>query len=103
MKFGINCGHTKSGAGSGAIGVLNESIEARNIGYALMNLLRSSGHEVIDCTIDNAPTQSAYLEQVVQLANRQDLDYFISVHLNKTDGAKGTEVYTYKGRQFQMH
>ena len=100
MKFGINCGHTKSGAGSGAIGVLNESIEARNIGYVLMNLLRSAGHEVIDCTIDNAPTRSAYLEQVVQLANRQDLDYFISVHLNKTVGAKGTEVYTYKGRQF---
>nr|SUY83565.1 Uncharacterised protein [Clostridioides difficile] len=31
MKIGINCGHTKTGAGSGAIGKINESIETRNV------------------------------------------------------------------------
>ena len=33
------------------------------------------------------------------LANRQDLDYFISIHVNAGKG-KGVEVYTYEGRQF---
>lgn len=99
MKFGINCGHTRSGAGSGAVGIINESVETRNVGYALMNLLKSNGHTVVDCTIDKATTQSAYLSQVVQLANRQDLDYFISIHFN-AGGGKGAEVYTYEGRQF---
>lgn len=99
MKFGINCGHTKNGAGSGAVGIINESIETRNVGYALMNMLRNAGHEVIDCTIDKASTQSAYLTQAVNLANRQDLDYFISIHFN-AGGGRGIETYTYNGKQF---
>lgn len=99
MKLGINCGHTKSGVGSGAVGILNESQETRNVGYALMNMLRNAGHTVVDCTIDKASSQNAYLSQAVNLANRQDLDYFISIHFNAGDG-KGVEVYTYKGRQF---
>lgn len=99
MKFGINCGHTKSGAGSGAIGFINESIETRNVGYELMYLLRKAGHTVVDCTIDKAVSQNAYLSQAVNLANQQDLDYFISIHFNAGKG-KGVEVYTYEGRQF---
>lgn len=99
MKFGINCGHTKSGAGSGAVGIINESLETRNVGYALIKMLKNAGHTVIDCTIDKASTQSAYLTQAVNLANRQDLDYFISIHFN-AGGGKGIETYTYKGRQF---
>lgn len=99
MKLGINCGHTKSGVGSGAVGILNESQETRNVGYALMNMLRNAGHTVVDCTIDKASSQNAYLSQAVNLANRQDLDYFISIHFN-AGGGKGVEVYTYKGRQF---
>ena len=99
MKFGINCGHTKIGAGSGAVGIINESVETRNVGYALINMLKNAGHTVVDCTIDKASTQSAYLTQAVNLANRQDLDYFISIHFN-AGGGKGVEVYTYEGRQF---
>lgn len=99
MKIGINCGHNKSGAGSGAVGFINESIETRNVGYELMTLLRNGGHTVVDCTIDKAVSQNAYLSQAVNLANRQDLDYFISIHFNAGKG-KGVEVYTYNGKQF---
>lgn len=99
MKIGINCGHTKSGAGSGAVGFINESVETRNVGYELMTLLRNSGHTVVDCTIDKATSQNAYLSKAVDLANRQDLDYFISIHFNAGKG-KGVEVYTYNGKQF---
>lgn len=101
MRIGVNCGHTLSGVGSGAIGILNESTETRNVGNALINLLKSNGHEVVNCTIDKASSQNAYLAQAVEMANRQDLDYFISFHFNAYNGkAFGTEVYTYEGRQF---
>ena len=102
MRFGVNCGHTASGVGSGAVGVLNESKETRNIGYALMNILRTNGHEVIDCTINSASSTSAYLSKAVALANDESLDYFISIHLNCDDNleATGVETYTYEGRQF---
>lgn len=99
MKFGINCGHTKSGPGSGAVGAINESVESRNVGYALMDMLKNAGHSVVDCTIDKASSQNAYLSKAVELANRQDLDYFISIHFN-AGGGRGVENYTYKGRQF---
>lgn len=99
MKIGINCGHTLIGPGSGAVGIINESLEARNVGNALIELLENNGNEVINCTIDQADTQNAYLAECVKLANRQDLDYFISIHFN-AGGGKGTEIYTYKGNEY---
>ena len=54
MRIVVNCGHTKTGAGSGAVGFINESNETRNVGYLLMDLLRKAGHEVIDATVNSA-------------------------------------------------
>ncbi len=103
MVVGINCGHTISGAGYGAVGIIKESEHTRLVGQDLMSLLRSSGVTVIDCTIDQAATQAEYLAEAVALANRQDLDWFISIHLNasKAHTGHGVEVYTYEGRQYQ--
>ena len=103
MAIGINCGHTTSGPGYGAVGVIKESEHTRLVGQALMGLLRAAGVAVIDCTIDQANTQQEYLAAAVALANRQDLDWFISIHFNasKTREGHGVEVYTYKGRQYQ--
>jgi len=103
MTIGINCGHTASGPGYGAVGVIKESEHTRLVGQALMGLLRSAGVNVIDCTIDQAGTQREYLAAVVALANRQDLDWFISLHFNasKEHTGHGVEVYTYEGRQYQ--
>lgn len=101
MIIGINAGHTLNGPGSGAIGILNESPETRNVGNAFADLLIKNGHEVVNCTIDKASTQAEYLKKVVEMANRQDLDYFISFHFNASNGkGHGVEVYTYEGRQF---
>lgn len=99
MKIGINCGHTLNGPGSGANGIINESMETRNVGNALYNLFKHNAHEVINCTIDKAVSQNAYLAQTVEAANRQGLDYFISIHFNAGHG-QGVEVYTYNGRQY---
>ena len=98
MRIVVNCGHTKTGAGSGAVGFINESNETRNVGYALMDLLRKAGHEVIDATVNSASSSSAYLKKAVEIANAQSADLFISIHLN-AGGGRGTEAYTYKGKQ----
>lgn len=102
MRIGLNAGHTLKGAGSGAVGILTESIETRRVVQTLTPMLESAGCEVVDCTVDAAPSQKAYLAEVVRMANREDLDWFISIHFNN-DAAKkgqGVEAYTYKGRQY---
>lgn len=97
MKIGINCGHTVSGQpGCGAVGYINESVETRNVGKQLMSLLKQAGHTVYDCTNDYAASTSSNLAQIVELANKQPLDLFVSIHFN-AGGGKGTEVYTYGG------
>lgn len=102
MEIGVNCGHTISGPGSGAVGLFSESVHTRYVGRMLMQLLEAAGVTVIDCTIDQANSQEEYLAAAVALANRQDLDWFISIHFNASTSheGKGVEVYTYEGRQY---
>lgn len=102
MIIGINCGHTVSGAGYGAVGFIKESEHTRLVGHALMDKLRSVGVDVVDCTIDSANAQGEYLSAVVELANRQNLDWFVSIHFNASSSrnGNGVEVYTYEGKQY---
>ena len=103
MKIGINCGHTISGPGFGAVGAIKESEHTRQVGYALMGQLRAAGAETADCTIDRADTQMEYLQTAVALANREDLDWFISIHFNASPAhqGQGVEIYTYEGRKYE--
>lgn len=99
-NFGVNDGHTISGAGSGAVGRVSESKETRKVGAEVRRLFKSEGQGVVDCTIDYSNSTNENLQMIVNLANRQDLDWFISIHFNAGRG-KGVEVYTYEGRQYQ--
>lgn len=102
MKIGLNAGHTLSGAGCGTSGVLVESVETRRVVERLTPMFQAAGCEVVPCTVDKAASQNAYLASVVNMANREDLDWFISIHFNNDAARKGqgVEVYTYKGRQY---
>ena len=102
MKIGLNAGHTLSGAGCGTSGVIVESAETRKVCGRLTELFRESGTEIVPCTVDKAATQSEYLKKVVEMANRADLDWFISIHFNNDakKAGRGVEAYTYKGRQY---
>lgn len=103
MRIGLNAGHTVSGPGCGTSGAIVESIETRKVCSRLTEMLTASNVEVVPCTVDKAASQKAYLKKVVEMANRTDLDYFISIHFNN-DAKKaghGVEAYTYKGRQYQ--
>ena len=103
MKVGINCGHTISGPGFGAVGIIGESENTRLVGYNLMDKFAATGVSVVDCTIDEAESQSAYLAEAVQKANADNLDWFISIHFNASASheGNGVEVYTYEGRQYE--
>lgn len=99
MKVILNAGHTKSGAGSGAIGYLNESEETRKIVSLIRYYMRGKGHEVILANVDKAESQAAYLYGVARKANKEeDADLFVSVHLN-AGGGNGCECYTWKGNE----
>ncbi|MBD5456583.1 MAG: N-acetylmuramoyl-L-alanine amidase [Lachnospiraceae bacterium] len=102
MTIGINCGHTAYGAGYGSVGLIKESEHTRRVGYALMEKLRDSGVKAIDCTVNKADSQQQYLEKAVALANREELDWFVSIHFNASasHAGHGTEIYTYKGCQY---
>lgn len=91
----INAGHCKFGIGTGAIGKLNESVETRKIAYELMKQLSDSEHEVIPAVFDKHENN---LKAACEVANLNDADLFISIHLNG-GGGHGSEVYTWKGKK----
>lgn len=99
MKIGLNAGHTASGAGFGAVGKIIESLETRAVASGVSSYLWNKGVEVINCTVDCAQSQGAYLAQTAELANRQNLDWFVSIHFN-AGGGEGVEVYTYEGKNY---
>lgn len=96
MKIGIDMGHSISGAGTGSSGLLSEVAENRKIGKRLIELLKEKGHTVVNCTVDYASSTDAQLSGIIKKANAQNLDLFVSIHLN-AGGGHGTESYVYNG------
>lgn len=94
MKIANNNGHTLNGAGRGAIGFIDESICTRQIGKYFIEGMKSLNHTVYDCTIDKS---SNYLYEAVKEANKYNVDYAISHHLNcfADEKANGVEVLIY--------
>lgn len=90
--YGVDMGHCLNGADTGAYGVIAETEVTRGVGNALINELRSRGHNVIDCTVDNASSVINSLSTRVNKANGWSLDLFISIHAN-AGGGTGTETY----------
>lgn len=95
MIIGIDKGHAIIGS-RGASGLLDEVNENRKIGNRLIEMLREKGHTVIDCSVDEASNMKTQLAGIVQKANAQKLDLFVSIHLN-AGGGHGTETYIYNG------
>ena len=95
MIIGIDKGHAIVGS-RGASGLLDEVNENRKIGNRLIEMLREKGHTVVDCSVDESPAMKPQLNGIVQKANTQKLDLFVSIHLN-AGGGHGTESYIYNG------
>ena len=100
LNVGVNDGHTIRGYGSGAVGIIKEGEHTRLVGAEVRKLLKEAGHNAINCTVDSANSVTESLSKIMDQANRQDLDWFISIHFN-AGGGQGVEAYTYNGRQYQ--
>lgn len=92
--YAIDMGHTITGLGTGAVGILNETDINREVGKKLINMLREKGHIVYDCTVDKSSND---LYDRVQKANATNAEFYLSIHLNSFSNptANGTETYVY--------
>lgn len=101
--YNVHAGHCPQGQGaSGAVGILQESVEDRAVKDEVIRLLRAEGHKVYDCTCDENITASGCLSKVVAKCNQHSVDLDISIHLNSGrndyggDGSTGgVEVWNY--------
>lgn len=101
--YNVHAGHCPQGQGaSGAVGILQESVEDRAVKNEVIRLLRAEGHTVYDCTCDENTTKSGCLNKIVAKCNQHSVDLDISLHLNSGrndyggDGSTGgVEVWNY--------
>lgn len=81
--YNVHAGHCPQGQGaSGAVGILQESVEDRIVKDEVIRLLRAEGHTVYDCTCDENTTKQGCLNKIVAKCNQHSVDLDMSVHLN---------------------
>ena len=100
-KFCIDCGHTLSGADTGAIGCgkLEQNL-TREVGMKVIAKLQALGHTVVNCTVDYASSMSESLAARVNKANNAGGDLYVCIHFNAYNGKSyGTEVFTHNGKE----
>ena len=94
--YTINAGHgIKPNGTVGAVGILDESTENRNVARELISYLKKEGHTVIDTTVDSGDA-TQIINEIVKKCNAQVVDLNISIHFNASNGtANGVEVLGY--------
>ena len=98
MKINIHAGHNPANkVACGAVGLLDESTENRNVVKELKAILETEGHIVYDCTCNNGTSVSDVINKIVAKSNANAVDLDISIHFNsgakdKTGNSKSTGV-----------
>ena len=83
MKINIHAGHNPKGKiACGAVGLLDESTENRNVVKELKAILEAEGHIVYDCTCNNGTSVSDVINKIVARSNSNNVDLDISIHFN---------------------
>lgn len=103
MVINIHAGHNPDGKiACGAVGLIKESTQARNVKNKVIEILRADGHTVYDCTCEAGSSQNNVLSRIVAKCNEHTVDLDISIHFNSGrndyagDGKTGgTEVFVY--------
>jgi len=104
MVITSHAGHNPDGKiACGAVGLIKESTEARNVNTKVISLLKAADYTAYDCTVDDGTSQSDVLAKIVAKCNAIiNTELNISIHFNA--GASdltgngvttGTEVYVY--------
>lgn len=104
MKLNIHAGHNPDGkVACGAVGLIDESTEARTVKDKVINYLRKEGHTVYDCTCNTGTSQNDVLGKIIEKCNSHDVDIDVSIHFNAGANDKkgnnkstGVEVIVYK-------
>ena len=103
MRINVHAGHNPDGkVACGAIGIIRESTENRNVKNEVVRLLSALGHEVYDCTVDNGTSANNVLTNIVKKCNAHEVDLDVSIHFNSgrndysgDSSIGGTEVFIY--------
>ena len=83
MRINIHAGHNPKGKiACGAVGLLDESTENRNVVKELKYYLEKEGHTVYDCTCDNGISVSDVINKIAAKSNANVVDLDISIHFN---------------------
>jgi N-acetylmuramoyl-L-alanine amidase len=82
-KIGLRAGHSDNC--EGAVGIVNEHEQMKKYYVAVKTMLESNGHTVIDCN-SNGSTAIAELSEGADKANSNNVDLFVSLHMNASDG-----------------
>ena len=83
MKINIHAGHNPANkVACGAVGLLDESTENRNVVKELKAILEKEGHTVYICTCDNGTSVSDVINKIVAKSNANTVDLDISIHFN---------------------
>ena len=96
----IHAGHNAKGkVACGASDYIDESKEARIIVKYMKKFLKKEKIKFYDCTVNNASSSLANLQQIVAKCNSHKRDLDVSIHFNacmhspKDGKTKGTEVH----------
>lgn len=97
-KYNVHAGHCPQGKGaSGAVGLLQESVEDRKVKNRVISALKNAGHTVYDCTCEEKTTKNGCLKNIVSKCNVHSVDLDVSIHLN-AGGGSGVEVWCYDNK-----
>lgn len=101
LKIGWNDGHTLSGTGTGAVGIIKETDRNRRIGaLARRYILEYEDVEIVNCTIDRSEND---MYEAVTRANNAGVDLFVSNHVNAGGGVGFETFYSRYSTQDNMN
>jgi N-acetylmuramoyl-L-alanine amidase len=93
MKFGIDIGHNCS-PDTGASGIEQEDKLTKIVGEIVIKNLQKAGHTVVNCMPKSVKSVNDSLRQRTEKANIEDVDFFVSIHFNASNGkASGSEIF----------
>lgn len=103
MRINVHAGHNPAGkVACGAVGIIHESTEARQVKDEVIRQLKALGHTVYDCTCNNGASQADVLTKIVTACNAHTVDLDVSIHFNSGAGdtagngrTTGVEAYIY--------
>ena len=83
MDLNIHAGHNPDDKSAcGAIGLIKESTENRNVKNDLIDILKDKNNTVYDCTVNNGTSVSDVINKIVAKCNAHSVDLDVSIHFN---------------------